>query len=258
MCTPCQTAAVQGRHYCICLAESLEEVLPELLEVGESVLPFLPSHCKVALLARAKRQVGLPPRDGSTWQGHLQAGTRADIHRLLQDLADDRALRLLTDADWSVLDASDCTQLTTEGLLTALRLAPDLRWLDITGCNASAALLRALPTLCPGITVLRLGELSCLRQFTSCIVDVSICCLGITLLWSSIVFTDAPASASPYTQVAVVLCWQAGMPLQIRQQPARCGRSRRRYSTRTRLRSPGSRQPPATLPMLVSATGSRS
>ncbi len=56
---------MQGRHCSVRLAEALEEVLPELLEVGESVLPFLPPHCKAALLARAKRQVGLPPRDGS-------------------------------------------------------------------------------------------------------------------------------------------------------------------------------------------------
>ena len=39
-------------------AECLEDVLSELLEVGESVLPFLPPHCKAALLARAKQQVG--------------------------------------------------------------------------------------------------------------------------------------------------------------------------------------------------------
>ena len=76
-----------------------------------------------------------------------------------QDLVDDRALRLLTDADWSVLDASNCTQLTDDGLLTALQLAPGLRWLDITGCNVGAAVLRALPALCPAITVLRLGKL---------------------------------------------------------------------------------------------------
>ena len=80
---------------------------------------------------------------------------------------DDRALRLLTDADWSVLDASDCVRLTEEGLLTALRLAPNLRWLDVTGCNASAAVLRALPSLCPGITVLRLGEQIALCSLSS-------------------------------------------------------------------------------------------
>ena len=74
---------MQGRHCCPRLAESLEEVLPELLEIGESVLPFLPPHCKAALLARAKRQVGLPPCDWSTWQGYSQAGTRGDDHRLL-------------------------------------------------------------------------------------------------------------------------------------------------------------------------------
>ena len=139
-------------------------MLPELLEVGESVLPFLPPHCKAALLARAKQQVR------SHWQcpevlDDAQTARVRNNHPemylllvILQDLVDDRALRLLTDADCSVLDASNCARLTDEGLLTALRLAPDLRLLDITGCHAGAAVLRALPALCPRLEVLRLGK----------------------------------------------------------------------------------------------------
>ena len=143
------------------LAACLEEVLPELLEIGDSVLPFLPSHCKAALLARAKRLVSLlamAQRGTASFRPAREPGMYRCMSQS-QDLVDDRALGLLADADWSVLDASDCARLTDDGLLSALRLAPDLRWLDITGCNGSAVVLRALPTLCPGITVLRLGEL---------------------------------------------------------------------------------------------------
>jgi hypothetical protein len=77
---------------------------------------------------------------------------------LRQGQLDDRALRLLVDADWSALDVSGCTWLTGDGLLAALRLTPAVRQLDITNCSAGAAVLRALPSLCPRITVLRIGE----------------------------------------------------------------------------------------------------
>ena len=77
---------------------------------------------------------------------------------LRQGQVDDRALRLLVDADWSALDVSGCARLTDDGLLAALRLTPAVRWLDVTGCSAGAVVLRALPSLCPRITVLRIGE----------------------------------------------------------------------------------------------------
>ena len=51
------TPAPDARNTLLCLAVSLGGVLEELLEVGAEILPLLPSHCKAALLALARRQV---------------------------------------------------------------------------------------------------------------------------------------------------------------------------------------------------------
>lgn len=112
----------------LCLG-SLGEVLPELLEVGTDILPLLPSHCKAALLALARRQ----------------------------GLINDGTLAMLVDEEWTTLDLAGCSTVSEVSILSTLYSTPHLRALDVSHCAFSAASLRQLPRLCPQLQVLRLG-----------------------------------------------------------------------------------------------------
>jgi hypothetical protein len=105
--------------------------LDELVEYGEHVLPLLPSEAKLSLLAAARQR-----------------------HELTNS-----ALKLLIDSSMRVLDVHSTTpKVSSSTILSAARvMAPNLKFIDLTGCVISPAFLSTLAEVAPLLEILRFG-----------------------------------------------------------------------------------------------------
>ena len=111
--------------------------IPDLVEYGDVVLPFLPTQAKAALLAAARRRRQL----------------------------DDVTLALLADKEYVALDVHGAHPAVTEpGLLRAVACMTDLRLVDCSSIVLSPVGLASLARTCPKIELLRLGETSAWRS----------------------------------------------------------------------------------------------